>query len=460
MYKTAHGVAHLTTNPQRDVFDRHDGRSAAGCLSGPATPAVHVVAFDAMPAKLTGLVLVGCFLLACGGSSPSSGGTGGSAGSGNGGSGGSTSNGNGGSGSLSASCTDNVIAASSSNGSGSAQAIAFDGTNVYVAAQSFSDNTIRVWSPQGGKLSQVAAIPVSSSFAAQPTALAVDSQASYVEGIPTQTIPASSDVSSSEIGAIFRQPFGMTVSVEPFAGVDNAFYRISPVFVDDGTYLYYMGLPGPTESPEDTLYRIKKGTPPQVPEPLATNFFYATDPQAVLAVDSSYVYVMGGVPDTVGVPYLLRAVPDAPAWDQNSSYAGPADQPLSQAQVVLGSCTSPPLHLEISAQIPYVLCADNSYTQFWIMSVPQLAPTYVPGPGQPADQMLNGKVVTTGTSLVSSFAVAKGYVYYADIDTVYKVPLGGGSSSIMLRSTSVSQLLVGNNTLYVASSCGVQAVGL
>jgi hypothetical protein len=137
MYKTAHGVAHLTTSPQRDVFDRHDGRSAAGCLSGPATPAVHVVAFDAMPAKLTGLVLVGCFLLACGGSSPSSGGTGGSAGSGNGGSGGSTSNGNGGSGSLSASCTDNVVAASSSNGSGSAQAIAFDGTNVYVAAQSF-----------------------------------------------------------------------------------------------------------------------------------------------------------------------------------------------------------------------------------------------------------------------------------------------------------------------------------
>ena len=410
-------------------------------------------------AKMSALILVVCQAIGCGGSS-SKGGSGGS-GMVSGGTGGSASTGSAGGGSPSApSCTDNVLATSSGSGSGTAQGIAFDGTNVYLAVQDFTANEVRVWTPQGGGLVQIAAVPIAGTFSTQPTALAVDSQAIYVEGPPTQAIPSSSDVASSEIGAVFRQPMGIAGSVSPFAGVENAFYRISPVFVDDGTYLYYMGLPGPAESPEDSLYRIAKGNPPQVPQPIATNFFYAADPQAVLAVDSGLVYIMGGWPDQVGVPYLLRAVPSAPAWDQTNSFDGPANQPLSEAQVVLGACTSPPLHLEVSSQIPYVMCADANYTRVWIMSIPQLAPTYLPGPASPADQQLNGTVVTTGTSLVYSFAVAKGSVYYADTNTIYKVPVGGGGSTLVLHSDGVSQLLVGNSTLYVASSCGVQAIGI
>jgi hypothetical protein len=361
------------------------------------------------------------------------------------------------------SCKDNVIGTPSGSGSGLTQAMAFDGTNVYIAVPDSSASSVGVWSPQGGQLAQVAAVPIANTLTLQPTALAVDNQAVYVEGPPTQmqiqSISISTDVGASEIGAIFRQPLGATASVAPFVGVDNAFYRISPVFVDDGTYLYYMQLPTATEVPQDALQRIAKSTSSTAPQTIATEFFYGTDPQAVLAVDSSNVYILGGWPDMVGVSYTLRAVPSAPAWDPNDPN-GPADQLLSQAAVILGDCTSPPLHLEVSNNQTYALCADASYTNFWIMSIPALAAPYAPGPAQPPDQQLTGTVVTSGTSLVYSFVVANGYVYYADVNTVYKVPAGGGSSSVVLHSEGVAQLLVGNNTLYVASSCGVQAIGI
>lgn len=128
---------------------------------------------------------------------------------------------------------------------------------------------------------------------------------------------------------------------------------------------------------------------------------------------------------------------------------------MSQASGPLGSCTSSPWSIQASSNELYVLCANDAGSQYWIVAVP------IPANPLSMSGSFTGTVVVSGSSLMAhSFAVANDNIYYADGDSVYKVAASGGSPSVILDSSSVTQLLVVGGTLYVASSCGVQAVGI
>lgn len=116
----------------------------------------------------------------------------------------------------------------------------------------------------------------------QATALAVDSQAVYVEGI-------SSPAASPTTRAIFRQPFGASTAVTPLVGVEQDSFKVCPIFVDDGTYLYYQ-YADPVNA--YTLERVAKGTAP-APETIGANFYYNSGPQPAITLDSSYAYIVG-----------------------------------------------------------------------------------------------------------------------------------------------------------------------
>ena len=70
-------------------------------------------------------------------------------------------------------------------------------------------------------------------------------------------------------------------------------------------------------------------------------------------------------------------------------------------------------------------------------------------------------LIQKGEKLVfEHLAIANGTLYFVDRDHVNKVPLAGGTPSVVLNSYGISYLTTDDKNVYVAGDCGLQKAPL
>jgi len=297
------------------------------------------------------------------------------------------------------------------------EGLAVSGGKIYVTT---SDTGVRVVSEvAGGAFHEVGRVPNGDAFILGPSALGADADALYL------------DVVQGSDRALMRLPLagGDATLLAPFKNF-NGFN--SPPFLTDAQYAYFEQIDATT-----FLSRVPLSGPPS--EKVHEDAFYG-DGYTAIGSDDKNVYV--AVNDLDAGQYSLSTISKTP--DDSRT-------PISTARYTLGACTGAPANLLVDNGTVYLGCEDLALK---LRQIYALAPAA-------AESMNTATLVQKGTTLeYEHFAIQGGNLYFADQSHINRVPLAGGTPTVVLATYGIGYLTTDDKSLYVAGDCGVQQADL